>query len=95
MKQLKLNDENLERIDNVYRSQENIITTEKIKNILNKYKIGKKPLSKLLGWGENTLIRYLNGDIPSKVYSDQLYNILNNEDYMSKLIEDNKRLITE
>lgn len=91
----EINDENLERIDKVYRNEENIITTEEINSILNKYKIGKKPLAKLLGWGEITLIRYLNGDIPSKVYSDQLYNILNNEDYMSKLIEENKEVITE
>ena len=91
----EINDENLERIDRVYRNEENIITTEEINNILSKYKIGKKPLSKLLGWGEITLIRYLNGDVPSKVYSDQLYNILNNEEYMSKLIEENKELITE
>ena len=91
----EINDENLERIDKVYRNEENIITTEEINSILSKYKIGKKPLSKLLGWGEITLIRYLKGDVPSKVYSDQLYNILNNEDYMSRLIEENKELITE
>ena len=91
----EINDENLERIDKVYRHEENIITTEEINSILNKYKIGKKPLAKLLGWGEITLIRYLNGDTPSKVYSDQLYNILNNENYMSKLIEENKGTITK
>lgn len=91
----EINDENLERIDKVYRHEENIITTEEIKSILNKYKIGKKPLAKLLGWGEITLIRYLNGDIPSKVYSDKLYNILNNENYMNKLIEENKGAITK
>ena len=91
----EINDENLRRIDKVYRNEENIITTEQINEILSKYKIGKKPLSKLLGWGEVTLIRYLNGDVPTKVYSDQLYEILNNEEYMNILIEKNKSLITE
>lgn len=91
----EINDENLNRIDKVYRNEEKIITTEEINSILNKYKIGKKPLAKLLGWGEITLIRYLNGDVPSKIYSEQLYNILNNEDYMSKLIEEKKDVITE
>ena len=76
-------------------NDEKIITTEEINQILTKYKIGKKPLSKLLGWGEVTLIRYLNGDVPSKVYSDQLYKILNDEEYMNKLVEENKSLITE
>ena len=91
----EINDENLIRIDNTYRNEENIIKTEEINKILSKYKIGKKPLSKLLGWGEVTLIRYLNGDVPSKVYSDQLYKILNDEEYMSKILEENKELITE
>jgi len=91
----EITDENLKRIDKVYRNEENIIRTEEINKILSKYKIGKKPLSKLLGWGEVTLIRYLNGDVPSKVYSDQLYKILNEEEYMSKLLEENKNLITD
>lgn len=91
----EINDENLIRIDNAYRNEENIIKTEEINKILSKYKIGKKPLSKLLGWGEVTLIRYLNGDVPSKVYSAQLYKILNDEEYMSKILEENKGLITE
>lgn len=91
----EINDENLNRIDKVYRNEEHIITTEEINKILNKYKIGKKPLSKLLGWGEVTLTRYLNGDIPSKVYSEQLYKVLNDNEYMDILIEKNKYLITE
>lgn len=91
----EINDENLNRIDKVYRNEEHIITTEEINKILNKYKIGKKPLSKLLGWGEVTLTRYLNGDIPSKVYSEQLYKVLNDNEYMDILIEKNKHLITE
>lgn len=91
----EINDENLDRIDKVYRNEENIITTDEINNILSKYKIGKKPLSKLLGWGEITLIRYLSGDVPSKIYSEQLYKILNDEDYMNRLVEENKDLITE
>ena len=91
----ELNDENLIRIDKTYRSKENIITTEEINKILSKYKIGKKPLSKLLGWGEVTLIRYLNGDVPSKIYSDQLYKISNDEEYMDSLVEKNKDLITD
>lgn len=91
----EITDENINRINKVYRNEENIITTDEINQILSKYKIGKKPLAKLLGWGDATLIRYLNGDVPSKVYSNQLYNILNDENYMSKLIEENKELITQ
>lgn len=91
----EISDENLNRIDMAYRDEENIIKTEEINKILSKYKIGKKPLSKLLGWGEVTLIRYLNGDVPSKVYSDQLYRLLNDTGYMEELLEANKKFITQ
>lgn len=91
----EITDENLKRIDSVYRIEENIIKTEEIFDILKKYKIGKKPLAKLLGWGEVTLIRYLNGDIPTKPYSDELYRILTDVNYMEELIEKNKSNITD
>lgn len=91
----ELTDENLNRIDKMYRKEEHIISAEEINKILSKYKIGKKPLAKLLGWGEITLIRYLNGDIPSKVYSDQLYRVLNDAKYMEEILESNKKFITD
>jgi len=91
----EITDENLERLDNAFRTEENIIKTNEIEEILKKYKIGKKPLAKLLGWGEVTLIRYLNGDIPTKIYSDELYKILTDFNYMESLLENNKANITE
>lgn len=90
----ELIDENLNRLDRVFREKEKIISTEEIDSILKKYNIGKKPLSKLLGWGEVTLTRYMNGDVPTKAYSDQLYKLLNDENSMNELIEKNKELIT-
>ncbi|MBQ2835771.1 MAG: DUF4065 domain-containing protein [Clostridia bacterium] len=91
----KITDENLNRIDNAYRTEENIIKIREIDEILKKYKIGKKPLAKLLGWGEVTLIRYLNGDIPTRPYSDELYKLLNDSNYMEELLEKNKNSITD
>lgn len=88
-------DENLKRIDESYRTEENIITKEEINEILKKYKIGKKPLSKLLGWGEVTLTRYINGDMPTKPYSDELYKVLKDSNYMLEILEKNKSNITE
>lgn len=90
----KITDENLNRIDNAYRTEENIIKISEIDEILKKYKIGKKPLAKLLGWGEVTLIRYLNGDIPTRPYSDELYKLLNDSNYMEEVLEKNKNSIT-
>ena len=34
------------------------------------YKIGRAPLSLALGFGEVTIPRYLEGQMPSKEYSD-------------------------
>jgi hypothetical protein len=51
---------------------EAIITADEIKLILDRYRIGKKPLAKLLGWGETTIIRYMEGDIPTNEYSNKL-----------------------
>lgn len=90
----EVEDENLKRIDTVYRTSENIIKIEEIKEILEQYRIGKKPLSKLLGWGEVTIIRYINGDIPTKIYSDELYHILKDVNYMEEILENNKSEVT-
>lgn len=90
----EVEDENLKRIDAVFRTTENIIKIEEIKEILEQYRIGKKPLSKLLGWGEVTIIRYLNGDIPTKIYSDELYHILKDVNYMEEILENNKEEVT-
>ncbi|WP_053954657.1 Panacea domain-containing protein, partial [Inediibacterium massiliense] len=49
-----------------------IIQISEIEELLNRYNIGKKPLAKLLGWGEVTIIRYLKGLTPSKEYSEKL-----------------------
>ena len=87
-------DENFKRKNDVFRKSEGIITQEEIEEILQKYKIGKKPLSKLLGWGEVTLTRYINGDVPTKPYSEELYKILNDTSYMEELLEKNKDRIT-
>ena len=91
----KLIDENLKRIDNAFRTEEKIITKSQIDEILKKYKIGKKPLAKLLGWGEVTLIRYINGDIPTKPYSDELMKILKDNEYFLELLEENKDKISK
>ncbi|MDO5557276.1 MAG: DUF4065 domain-containing protein [Clostridia bacterium] len=88
-------DENLRRIDDVYRKQEKIISVMEIGEILKKYKIGKKPLSKLLGWGEVTITRYINGDMPTKPYSEELFKLLKDSCYMEELLERNKNNITQ
>lgn len=71
------------------------ITIDQIYTILNNYRIGKKPLAKLLGWGETTIIRYVEGDCPTAEYSDKLLMILENPGYFYDLLLKNKDNITQ
>lgn len=80
---------------NEVRKKNGIVTTIQIEEILKKYNIGKKPLSLVLGWGEITIIRYLDGQLPERVYSDILLKILEDPKELLKYVERNKDLITE
>lgn len=71
------------------------ITPKEIEKILEKYRIGKKPLAKLLGWGETTIIRYLDGDTPSKEYSEKLLLIKKNPSAFYQILEQNRDNITQ
>ena len=90
-----IRDYNLKQLDTAYRNSLGLISVPEIQHILEKYDIGKRPLSNILGWGEITLTRYLDGAIPTKQYSDRLYEIYNNPDNMDFLLETNKAKITE
>lgn len=71
-----------------------IITSEEIKIILDRYRIGKKPLAKLLGWGETTIIRYMEGDIPTNEYSNKLRVLLEDPEYYYDLLIKRKDCLT-
>lgn len=83
-------DFNLKAMYDEYRRKNDIISLEDIKEIPKKYDIGKRPLSLLLGWGEQTFSRYLDGYIPSKEYSDTLKRIYNDPNYYNIILEENK-----
>lgn len=83
-------DENLKSLYDIYRSEHNIIRLEEVREIPTKYNIGKRPLSLLLGWGEQTFSRYFDGDIPAKQYSEILKLILSDPAYYLSLLEKGK-----
>lgn len=87
-------DENIYKQSELSRINNGIITISQIEEIMEKYNIGKKPLSLVLGFGEITIIRYLDGMIPEKYYSDILLSVLNNVELMHNYLEKNKELIT-
>lgn len=83
----EINDSNLKALYDVYRLQNEIVSTDMISGILEKYNIGKRPLSILLGWGEQTVSRYLDGNIPSKKYSDELKRLYEDPEYYYSMLE--------
>ena len=83
-------DTNLRALYDEYRKENNIIPLDEINEIPTKYAIGKRPLSLLLGWGEQTFSRFADGDIPSKQYSDTLQRIYNDPKYYLQLLISNK-----
>lgn len=83
-------DSNLKSLYDVYRKENNIVSLDTILAIPEKYFIGKRPLSLLLGWGEQTFSRYIDGDIPTKQYSDILQQIYDNPSYYLEILESNK-----
>ncbi len=87
-------DFNMMKLYDEYRKENNIISYDKILEILKKYAIGKRPLSQLLGWGELTYSRYCDGDMPSIQYSEILKKIYNNPNYFLELLKLNKDKIS-
>lgn len=86
----EIEDNNLKLLYDAYRKANDIISLDEILSISKKYAIGKRPLSLLLGWGEQTFTRYCNGDMPSKQYSDILRRLYNEPTYYNELLQNNK-----
>jgi putative zinc finger/helix-turn-helix YgiT family protein len=86
----EVEDRNIDLINKKYRELTGLIQVEEINDILKKYSIGKKPLSMLLGWGDNTIIRYTDGSMPTKQYSNVLKELLDNPMVMMELLEKGK-----
>lgn len=90
-----IHDYNLTQLDAAYRKAEKLITVEEILSLLEMYDIGKRPLACLLGWGEVTLNRYVDGAIPTRNYSNTLFEILNDSKAFENLLEKNRDAISD
>lgn len=86
----EINDFNLKTLYDEYRRRKGIVSLEVIRAIPEKYAIGKRPLSLLLGWGEQTFTRYYDGDLPTKQYSEILSKIYENPIYYAELLQAGK-----
>lgn len=86
----EINDFNLKALYDKYRGTHGLVPLDTILKIPDKYAIGKRPLSLLLGWGEQTFSRYCDGDVPTKQYSDILQKIYDEPRYYEQILEENK-----
>ena len=86
----EISDANLDALYDVYRKENGIVPLDVVCAIPEKYDIGKRPLSILLGWGELTFSRYCDGDVPTRQYSDILMRIYNEPKYYLGILEANK-----
>lgn len=75
------------------RSAKGLVSLETVCDLPRKYHIGKRPLSKLLGWGEITYTRFMDGHVPSKAYSDRIQELYDHPaSYRRVLIEGKERI---
>ncbi|MGN1405245.1 MAG: type II TA system antitoxin MqsA family protein [Erysipelotrichaceae bacterium] len=86
----EINDDNLKKLYDEYRKINDLISLEDIRSIPEKYNIGKRPLSQLLGWGEHTFTHYYEGDIPTRQYSDVLKRISVDPDFYLNILNNYK-----
>lgn len=88
-------DWNVQEVDEQYRAAEGLVTIEDIEKLMKIYKIGKAPLSLVLGFGEITIPRYLEGQVPSKEYSDIVKAALASPAFMKERLKENREKITD
>ena len=88
-------DKNVQEIDEQYRAVEELVSIEDIEKLMKIYKIGKAPLSLALGFGEVTIPRYLEGQVPSKEYSDVVKSALTSPIYMKRKLKENRDKLTD
>lgn len=90
-----ITEKNVQEIDEQYREAEDLVSIEDIEKLMQIYRIGKAPLSLALGFGEVTIPRYLEGQLPSKEYSDVIKSALASPEFMRKKLTENRKKITD
>lgn len=63
--------------------------------MMQQYEIGKKPLAKLLGWGDTTVMRYLDGVEPNREFAGRIERLAENPWEYAAVLEKNKEKLTD
>lgn len=88
-------DQRSRELDAQYREMEELVSVSDIEKMMDIYNIGKAPLSLALGFGEITVTRYLQGQIPSKEYSDVIRKALESPEYLIERLKESRDKIGE
>lgn len=70
-------------------------TKEQLTEILEMYNIGKKPLARLLGWGDTTVMNQMKASSASTEFAEKINAIHESPYVFSEILEQNKRKLTE
>lgn len=81
-------EQNLARAYQEFRNKHNYLSPTEIKSIRSKYGSGRT-VSTLLGWSQNTIVRYENGSIPDMAHHEQFLRLKNDPPYIRDLLKQN------
>ena len=81
----------LEKLNNMYRREHNLLLPEEIKKIREMYDLTQREFSKLLGFGDVTISRYENGAIQD-IANNNLMILCEKPSNVQRLIVNNNRL---
>lgn len=84
--------ENVSVANDAYREALGIITVSEMRIILERYDIGARPLSLLLGWGENTIERQMKHTMPDLDHSNRLKALMDPYNMADLLIKFGSRI---
>jgi len=82
----ELDEKNMARVYQEFRNKHNYLSPTEIKSIRSKYGSGRT-VATLLGWSQNTLVRYENGAIPDIAHHEQFLRLKNDPNYIHKLLQ--------
>lgn len=70
------------------------MSAEEIKELLARYAIGQKPLARLLGWGETTILHYAKKGCPEGEFAARLRRLSEEPPYFFRVLEEGKERLT-
>ena len=80
----EVENDNNNRIYEIYRSKTNIVKPQDIISLREKYMLSQRELTAILGFGKMTINRYERGAIPTKSQSDYIRVLIENENEFIK-----------